>query len=717
MPEDLELRRDRELLGRQDSKAYQKKIERFAKIREGFRGQARRADDIMDYWAIYNCEIDGNNYYNGNSDLYVPIVHVGIEAIKTRMMGQLFPQSGRYVDVTSSDMELPRGVTALLEDYVRQTHLRTRHIAGLIRNGRIEGQYNLYVDWNRASRWVVSRETVRPRIVLPGMPQPIDALDAGPQEVEGIVIEEIRDQHPTVEVLHDTDVLIRPQTANSIDDALRQGGDVTIIRRWTKETLEDLLERKMVRRRATEELLEISTREDDEYWRRSEKELIDAAGIRLAEGGMKIFQVYETWQLEECDKEQRLTKTYYGGYDLVLSDRRNPMWNDRCQLISAPVAKQSGVAKGISPVKPVASLQYFANQIAQQAADSATYSMMPIVMTDPAKNPRTATMLLNVGALWEIDPQSTQFAQFPPIWKDGLELINSLSAQVMNALGVNPSMIPQSSNTGRSRQNQAEIAREQQVDIASGLEEAAVIEDDILSPMVTYWAEYDHQFRDEQVSVKTYGPAGQAANIEKVPLLQSTTRFHFSWFGVEQARNAAVQQQLTALMNVAMSPQMGQALAKNGKQIDPSSALETAFGRLIGWREARKIVVDISAKLAMDPEIENQMLADKFDVPISPLDDDQKHVPVHQQLLQHPDPVVRLYAQVHLKRHEIQLGMKNQAQMQAQGMGQPQPGGGAPQPPNPGGAAAGPRAMRGPNGMLHPDQMAAAGAAQMPRKM
>jgi hypothetical protein len=548
------------------------------------------------------------------------------------------------------------------------------------------------------------------------MPQPIDALETIPEPIEGLTIEEVFDQHPTVEVIHDTDVLVRPQTADSVDSALRQGGDVTIIRRWTRETLEGMMERGDVRRRPGQELLAISTREDASFWERSEKELIDAAGVRQTQGGLKIFQVYETWQLEDCDGEQRLTKSYYGGYDLLLSCRRNPMWNDRCQLISAPVNKQTGVFKGISSIKPgVASLQYYANQIAQQAADSATYSMLPIVMTDPAKNPQTSTMLLNVGAVWKIDPQSTQFAQFPPIWKDGILLINDLSAQIMNAMGVNPSMIPQSSQTGR-RQNQAEIAREQQVDIMSGLEEAAVMEDDVLSPTVTYWAEYDHQFRDEEATVKTYGPAGQAAIIETVPLLQSTTRFHFSWYGVEQVRNAAVQQQLTALLNVAMSPTMTQALAKNGKQIDPTSALETAFGRLIGWRESRKLMVDIGAKTAYDPELENRMLIEHFDVPVNPADDDQKHSQVHSPLLQHPDPVVRMWAQIHLQRHAIQQGMKTMAAAGQMGMGQPQPQ--QPQGPVPGGTAMGPRPNgRQPPGAIPTDQMPRAGAVPMPRRM
>ena len=728
MPSNLELRRDRELYSGGKGERYQEKIERFSKIREAFRGQETRADDIDDYWSIYNCQLDGNNYYNGNSDLYVPIVHAGVNAKATRNLNQLFPSSGRYFDVTSSDTEQPSGVTALLEDYVRATELRTAHVSSLIINGEIEGQYNLYVDWNRSSRWVVSRETIAPRMALPGMPAPNgNMLEPGPEPIEGMTIEQIFDQHPTVEVLHDTDVVVRPVSAHSVEDALRQGGDVTIIRRWTRETLEEMLDHKLLRSGPTKELLAISERRDDADWRRGGKELIDAAGVRMGDGGMKVFQVYETWQLEDCGggEGQRLTKSYYGGYNLLLSCRRNPMWNDRCQLISVPKVKQAGVFKGALPLRAVAPLQYFANQIAQQAADSATYSMMPIVMTDPAKNPRTSTMLLNVGAVWEIDPASTQFAQFPPIWKEGIDLINSLTQQIFQVMGVNPSMLPQQSGVPGRKRNQAEIAMEQQVDILSTAQECSVLEERVLSPMATMWAEFDHQFRDEEATVKAYGPAGYAANMQKVPLLQSTTRYHFLWYGVEQARNAAANQQLIAAINVAMSPAMQGALAKAGKMIDPSTALEESFGRLVGWREARQIIVDQSAKYTIPPEQENEMLIDDFDVGVSIFDDDQKHMQVHGQLLRHPDPRVQAHVRDHMQRHNLQMGMKQMKQAQQMGMGQPQGpqqgpqqgGGGGPTPPVTGGQSAGPRLMRGPAGTIHPDQMARAGAVQMPRKM
>jgi hypothetical protein len=510
---------------------------------------------------------------------------------------------------------------------------------------------------------------------------------------------------------------------------LRQGGDVAIIRRFTKETLEDMLERGEVRRGPTEELLEIYERWDDHDRRNIDKELIDSAGIKMA-GGIKSFQLHEVWKLKDVPGEgRRLSKSLYAGHDLILSCRRNPMWNDRCQLISAPQQKLAGAFKGISPIKPgVADLQYYANQIAQQAADSATYSMLPIVMTDPAKNPRTSTMIMNLAAVWECDPQSTRFAEFPKLWQDGLQLIQSLTQQIFQVLGVNPAMMPQSSGGGRGgRRNQAEVAMEQQVDVLTTAEACSVLEEGILTPMLTQWVEMDHQFRDEEVTVRTYGEIGHLAKMESVSPLQSTTRYHFTWFGVEQARNAAQQQQQIAFLNVARG--MMQPLQQAGYMLDPAPALEHAAGNIFGWRMGRLIIKDARAMLAMDPELENQMLADGFDVHVHMLDQDPQHIQSHMKAMQQGDPTGAF--RIHIQRHQQSMGMKQaqQMQQQAQQQGPPQqpgqPGGGPPQPgrggppgagpPAPGGQPQMPRPVRGPPGMIHPDQMPRAGAAVMPR--
>ena len=120
--------------------------------------------------------------------------------------------------------------------------------------------------------------------------------------------------------------------------------------------------------------------------------MVSAAGIK-GEGRGKYALVYETWSMVKTPEGHRLCQTYFGGADKVLSCMRNPNWSDRIPIISEPVKKVQGSFKGIPPVASVADLQYFANDMINEAADSASFSMLPIMMTDPEEKPTS-------GDLW-----------------------------------------------------------------------------------------------------------------------------------------------------------------------------------------------------------------------------------------------------------------------------------------------------------------------------
>ena len=707
MPLDGSLRRrDRDLAGRQGEKRYGGIVKIFNDVRKGFEDQGQRADEIEDNWNAYHCILGSNQVYNGNTEYYVPIVRNAVNARKTRFLNQIFPASGRYIDATSSDGSVPHAEVALLEHYIRTAQMKTNIVAPLLRNGDLEGQYNLYCDWNKLERHVASKVTEPAEVQVPFMP----AVPMEGEDVEKMVFETIVDQGPAFEVLHDTDVLILPGTADGIEDALRKGGSVTIIRRWTKGTLEDLIDKKEVRKAEAEQLLEMSGRED--FWKDAAKSSLDAAGIRR---GGKFFEVYETWKVLDTDEGMRLCKNLYGGYGLVLAARRNPFWNDRCPLLSVSVEKISGVAKGAPPVSAVMSHQLHANDVANQAADSMTLSMLPIIIADPAKFPRTSTMVINLGAIWEGDPNSIKFAEFPPLWRDAVPAIQADTALAFQTLGVNPAMLPQQTGRPGAKRNQAEVALEQTVDLLTTAEACGVVEEGIMTPAAERMVEYDQQFRDDDITIRSFGELGVIAKMERVPPIQYGKRYYFTWFGVEQARNAQQNQQQIAWLNVAKG--LSADLAKNGYTLNPAPALEKSAGDLFGWRQGRQILVDARSNLAMDPEIENDLLAQGFAVPVHPLDEDVKHLKSHMQDMQEMgDPTGE--KRIHIQSHMMSMQFKAMSAAKTQGAppGAP-PGGGVRSSPAPGGQPGAPKLVRGPAGMIHQDQMPRAGAAVPPRRM
>ena len=702
--------RDDELCN--DKKIRERVIDLMKDVAKGFEAQWDRGNDQLDYWDIYDQITSPRQAYSGNSQVYLPIVYQAIEARVVRFVNQMFPRSQRSVDCISSD-DKPFDIMALLEHYVRKARLRTQVIPALMRNGDVEGQYNLYVGWENSSRNVVYRTT--PKIEIEG--EEVD--DPTADDDEEYDVEEVETFHmsPVVEVLADADVCILPHTANSVGEALSKGGSATVIRRWSKARVEQAMDEGEIDEEAGEELLTLfGANKDEQGAPETNKKHVDAAGITTGSGG-KELTLYETWTKLKVDGERRLCRIYYAGTkssgvtteEMIASVKRGPYWNDKCPILSAPVKKISNVFKGKSQVKPVADLQYAANDTFNEGMDSAAYALMPIIMTDPQKNPRVGSMVLNLAAIWETNPNDTKFAQFPALWKDALTIVNGLKTEIFQILSVSPAQVPQSTG-GKTRRNQAEIALEQQVDILSAADVSTNLEDEILTPLLRWFVDLDYQFRDKPISVKQFGQMALRAQMTDVPVLENGRRFEFRWWGVEAARNAQQQQIQVSAINVikGMPPQMYEGYKLNAIPFI-NSLVENAFGARI----APEVFENIKAKLSMDAEMENEFLMEGLDLPIHELDDDQEHLETHLKAMVRGDEHGSI--RQHMLKHRMQMNHKMQMAAQSiQGM-QGSPGGGdqpgAAGSPRPGAQPAAPRGGQQPPGAIHADRMKDPGAA------
>lgn len=706
--EEFELDRNAEI---EDDATEKALLELYADVQKGFQDQAERSNDQMDYWEIFFCKLGQNQYYAGNSRIYLPIIHNAVNARATRFTNQIFPVAGRYVEVTSEDGSIPSALMSLAEHYVRKAKLRTKVMPALMRNGDVEGQYNVYCSWQERERHVAYRGRV-PVMIEEEL---INDLEGVPDIIE----ETILDAGPHVEVLADSDVLVLPQTADSIEEALAMGGSVTILRRWSKAKIKKELKAGNIRDDvATTMLAEMKKAEDPAYTNKG-KNMIDAAGIK-GEGGTPTALVYETWtdltistnaEDDENADERRLCKVLFGGPKQILSAKRNPNWNDKCPLISCPVEKVQGAFKGVSKVKPVAQPQYYANDAINEAADSSMYAMMPIVMTDPLKNPRIGTMVLSLSAIWETSPNDTQFAKFPELWKQGFEIVSAVKAEIAQGLSVSPAAITQTGN--KTRRNQAEVAQEQQVDLLTTADAVTVIEEGVLTPVINWFIELDHQYRSEDITIPQYGPMGLRAEMERVEPVQFDTKYHFRWFGVEAARTAQQIQLQIAMTNVirGIPPQQYE-----GYKLNLVPLLTQLCQNAFGPRLAPLIFESQASQMPVPVQQEEMLLLHGFEVPVNPMDDDQQHIQAHMQLLQQAQATgsvqggVLKKIQQHVFAHMQQAQKKQMAAMQAQQGGQGMPG--VPGGEGPGvagtpriGAMPGQPRPQGPPGMMSQDQV------------
>ena len=711
--------RDEELSGMAGvSKALLKIYDDIAK---GFDDQRERSDDQMDYWDLYNCVLNNKQFYTGNSQIFVPIVRSAVDARKTRFVNQIFPQTGRYVECISSDDEKPFGIMSLLEHYIRKARLRTQIMPALMKNGDVEGQYSIYVTWRKTKRYVVQRIQRETEIDTTLDPQTGDKVSiTDPDNLyEDVEEEEIVHGAPMVEVLADSDILVLPQTCDSLEEAIAVGGSVSIMRRWSKTTIKKMMRDGSITKSEGGKLLKEMNKDETQSGARKPdkaKEMVDAAGIKRGARGTYAL-VYETWTELMVGDQRRLCRAFFGGPDNVLGCKLNPNWADHLPIISAPVNKVQGAFKGASLVKPAQDLQYYANDTINEAADSGTYSLLPIIMTDPQKNPRIGSMILSMAAIWETDPASTQFAKFPEMWKDGLNMVASVKAEIFQLLSVNPAAISPSMSQHGKKQNQAEVAQAQQVDILTTSDSVTVLEEGILTPLLQRMVELDHQYRDKDLTVAQYGAMGRRANMEDIPPVQFNRHYQFKWLGVEAARQQQQIQQQIAAVNVVrgIPPEQLQ-----GRKLNLVPVVESLIENTFGPRLSPLIFPPIEDEMPVPVAEENMMLSEGFKVPVHMMDDDDQHIQAHMMAMKTNGGEGAKQFQTHIWLHMQQKAKKQQAQAAAQQMamqGAPGvPGGAGPGvagTPRPGAQPGQQRPAQQPPGAIHQDRM----PLSMPRNM
>ena len=642
---EIGLDRDEELSTKKDIE--ETLLEVFKDVEQGFQRQMERSDEISDYWDLYNSKLNDHQFYNGNSRIFVPIIYDAVNARKTRFVNQLFPTTGRYVEVTTEDGTMPQAEMALLEHYVRMAKMRTQVAPALTKNGDVEGQYTIYIDWRETTRHVVTKQKKKATVPIgaehmaeasdaPGEPDTV-ADDQGlevetDEDIEDIHEEELKSGRPCVEVIADSDFLVLPATCDSLEECLESGGSVTVLRRWSAAQIKKMVKRKLIRKDQSETMLDEMKKEEAPGQYDKAKKAVDAAGVHTGARG-KFCLVYETWtklylKSKDGKGERRLCRAYFGGDKMILGCKRNPYWSDRLPIKSAPVEKVQGAFKGISKVSPVADTQYSANDAINEGMDSAAYALSPIIMTDPEKNPRAGSLILSMGAVWLTDPKSTEFAKFPPLWKDALEIVGASRAQIFQTLGVNPSLITQTTASPKKKPSQAEIANEQQVDILTTADAVTVLEEEIFTPALAFMLELDHQFRDNDLIVRQYGEMGARANMQAIPPTQMDKRYQFRWFGVEAARNAQQIQQQIAGLNIlrGMPPELYQ-----GYRLDLAPAIAQLVENTFGPRLAPLIFKDARMELTMDPNEENMLLLEGIMMPVHMMDNHQQHLMAHMQ--------------------------------------------------------------------------------------
>lgn len=668
--------------------------ELYKAVEQGYVDKQTRNEQNERFRKVYECELTDQQQYGGDSQVFIPAVHDATEARQLRFTNAIFPRNGRYVEATSDVGDTPYALMALLDLYVRWTKLRLLTPA-LLRQGDITGQYSIYVDWEKTKRMTLKR--VRVPVELQGG---VEVPDEDKEEVQEV---EVVTELPTVDIINDEDLCVLPATVDDIEKADIVAVAMRVTKTWLQKKKKEPGWNKSELDALIGEMNNATAQQPD-----PNKDKAQSAGVKVDSKGSKTALIYQVWSEVKLEGKKRVrARTYFAGPNKILSCNRHPHWNDKWPVISAPLRKINGSFWGMSPYEPIEKIQYQINDAANMGLDSAKFALMPIIMTDPNKNPRVGSMVLNLAAIWEVDPASTQFAKFPELWRDAMEIVSRGTSQINQSLSVNPAMISQSSKT---KKNQAEVAQDQMVALESTADVVNTLEDSILGPMLERFFELDQQYRDDAVMVPMLGVLGLEVAQEKIEPAQFDGRYQFRWYGTESVYSQQRMQQQTAALNVLRS--FGPALP-NGNAIDVSPIIENLVENAFGPRIARKVISNEKDKISVPVETENDLLLSGFPVPVHELDDFLEHVKGHQAgmaLAADKQPFM-----VHLLEH-FKAREKKEAAQQPKGT-QGAPGGDAPGlagTPKPGAQPMPPRGGQAPAGGIPPDQMR--DPSMMPRK-
>jgi hypothetical protein len=297
----------------------------------------------------------------------------------------------------------------------------------------------------------------------------------------------------------------------------------------------------------------------------------------------------------------------------------------------------------------------------------------------------------------------------PALWKDAVMMCQAIKSQINESMDVSD-MAMGKTPPGRKNANAvAAMAQEAAIPIVDLAER---FEEEMLDPLLERFYEYDCQFRDNDLTIYTMGSIGVKAQIQKIPPQQWNNRIHLCWCGTDYVMSMQRMQQQISMMNVlrGIPPQQ-----LNGKRLDITPIIQTLTDTVFGAELSPRILIDEREMLSIDPEVENELMANNIPTDVHPGDDDVKHLQSHQINARKTGDPTGL-ERIHMSKHVMQLQKKRQAAMAAQMPPQPQgqigmPGGagpgvaGTPAGPRMGAQTSPPQGVQNPPGAISPDQI------------
>lgn len=319
--------------------------------------------------------------------------------------------------------------------------------------------------------------------------------------------------------------------------------------------------------------------------------------------------------------------------------------------------------------------QYELNSKAEQAMDSVTMALNPIVIADPAFAAQNTEFEIEPAAVWFADPKGIKLAQMPDVSSAGYAAIAQLRGQIQDYSDRAPALPAQLQGKSRSATQSEIVDRTMSVDLKQFQRQS---EKDVLEPLLEMWESLTDQYADEKQMIMVLGRAAGGWKRMAISKEMYLGNYKYFWKVSTDLSNRQIKsRQMIDMMKVAGSlpPESQQKL-----NFRFDEAFRILWKDIMNLPDADKVIPDPLALPKQDPRIVVEMIRMGFETEPLAGDDNAAFVKYFTMVAQEEknkelkEEFLR-QAMVHMeqfkaKRAIVQAEMQRRQQMMEQAQGE-----------------------------------------------
>lgn len=619
------------------------------------------------YWRIWST-LQDQEAYRGRNQNYIPVLRRICDMWVQRLMQSFFPNDEWFgVRALRQSVEQRVPLVKALFRYFFDHHMRLRRNARpWCRQLVMLGTSPVKVMWNLQERDIVTLREIFNKLG--------DSI--GHEEEMTRVLDYIGPTFRTVDLFG---WYVWPTMVQDVDDATIVFEDMLVAQRTCEELGKKYLDPDDPDRGFVYENIDELL---DQLYSNDQRDKIDAERRRMQDKGfthpvddtlpteMKPADITEvTWRTDLDGTGEKRWLVVLGGQDVPLRVHPVPWWHGKSPYLCGKFVEVENEFYGRSLFDSVDKLQYFVNDIANQASDALVWSLNPITVVDMFRIHDPNSLRMRPGAKWLGEPGAVDMKEPPKESAAmGFNALGQLVGIVREAVEPTPPSPPGGTRGRRAQQNAAAQQLAAQEALIPVRDVVELNEDLVFKPLLQMMHSLTWQCLDRDLVLQIASTDGAPLAERKVSVTDVIGDFDFTWLASTSAVNAQVRAtQMINYLGIAtkIPPQI---LQQSNIKIDLGYILKTIWTEGFQLPQGDRVIQEAVRKTTIDPRVENDLfrLHRGADVVVSEGDDNAFHRQVHQEILPYLVGDDAMLMQKHLVAHQAAEVTKRLMQIQQQ---------------------------------------------------